>query len=115
MIADRFDDMTCGVCARQATGLGYAPPSRSKILWLCDDPECIDIARNSYAMRQHDFNRIESLAAHEGGHALEAFCEEIGKSDFREFTQEEFFEANRRFIAGYRVALKVKLRDEAPF
>ncbi|GGE18305.1 hypothetical protein GCM10011390_41850 [Aureimonas endophytica] len=117
---DRFDDTVCGVCAREATGIGYAPRSSRgtpdrPILWICDDPDCIEIARNSYDMRQEDFTRIESLASHEGGHALEAFCEEIGKFDFREFSQAEFFEANRRMVAGYRSALKIKLRDEAPF
>lgn len=118
-MTDRFDDACCGVCGRQATGYGYAPKARHNktqpVLWVCDDLECLAIAKDTYDMKQEEFDRIESLASHEGGHALERFCDEIGKSDFREFTQQEFFEANRRFVASYRSALKIKLRDEPPF
>jgi hypothetical protein len=104
MTVDRFDDACCCVCARSAAGYGVTPePRRKPPIWVCDDVDCLQIARNTYDMKQADFTRIESLASHEG------------KTDFRDFTEAEFFEANRRFIAGYREALKVKLRDEVPF
>ncbi|WP_156419993.1 hypothetical protein [Aureimonas sp. N4] len=120
MSADRFDPAVCGVCARNATGHGYAPKwpygrPPPKPIWLCDDPECIAIARNTYDMKQDEFDRLESLATVEAGHKLETYCDAIGKTDFAQFTQTEFEQAMREVVAEYRFAMKVKLRDEAPF
>lgn len=66
-------------------------------------------------MKQREFSRLDSLAAIEAGHDVEAFCDEIGKTDFREMTEQEWDNLCRRFVAGYRDALQTKLRDEAPF
>lgn len=83
--------------------------------WLCDDPECIQIGRESYHMRQDQFGRIDSLAAGEGGAVAGAYLDEIGKTDLGELLEEEWFEFCRRLVGGYRVALQTKLRDEASF
>jgi len=63
---ERFDDSICAVCARRACGAGYSDWGRGKkppILWLCDDPDCIQIAKETYNMKQDEFSRIESLSA----------------------------------------------------
>jgi len=106
---DRQEEAVCAVCARHATGWGYGDYSRFKkprILWLCDDPECITIAKATYEMKQDEFTRIESLAAGKGGQEAGAFLEQIGKTDLAKLTQAEWFEFCRRLIAGYRKALK---------
>lgn len=115
MSVERFDDALCGVCGRQATGYGYSPDMRKKVLWVCDDDECLQIAKDSYGMKQDQFSRLESLAAQEGRRASEAFMDEIGVYDFRELTEAQACEFARRLVGGYRAALKGKLRDEAPF
>lgn len=114
-MSDRFDDAVCSVCARWATGFGYAPRVGRPVLWVCDDPDCLQIAKETYAMKQKDFERLESLAAQEGRVEAEAYCDEIGVYDFREMTIDQACEFSRRLVAGYRTGLKIKLQTEAPF
>lgn len=66
-------------------------------------------------MTQDRFNRVDSLAAGQGGEAMGAYLDEIGKSDLAALSEEEWFEACRRLIAGYRVALTTTLSGESPF
>lgn len=108
-MTDRFDPGVCGVCARAAIGIGHAPPKASKIMWLCDDPKCIEKAKATYAMRQDQFTRIESMAAAKGGDAGIELLETIGKTDFTTLTIDEWSEFRRRIIAGYRAALADEL------
>lgn len=113
---DRFDDAVCGCCGRTAVGFGYAPKRfNAQVLWICDDLECLTIARDSYAMKQNEFTRIESLAAGAGGEEGGAFLDSIGKTDLATMSDAEWFEFCRRIVAGYRKALKTTLKDEAPF
>jgi len=110
---DRFDGCACGVCARRATGIGVNAPCQTRhIMWLCDDPECIRIARNTINMKQDQFTRLESLAASRGGEEGGAFLDSIGKTDLAQLTQAEWFEFCRRIVAGYRKALKDDLKNE---
>lgn len=111
------DHAICAICAGRGTGVGFHVPSRATFrpLWLCDDIECLAIARKTYAMSQQEFDRIEMMATMEAGQGLERFCDAIGKTDFREFSQSEYETAMRRVIEDYRAALQGKLRDESPF
>lgn len=112
----RFDDRTCAVCRRPAVGYGYKPPNRdTAIAWVCNDPECLAIAKDSFAMKQEEFGRVENMAMTEGGNAGGAYLDSIGKTDLATLTPAEWEEFLKTVIAGYRVALKIKLRDEAPF
>ncbi len=112
---NRFEDAVCGCCGRAATGFGYAPKVGQTVLWVCDDPECLQIAKDSYTMKQEKFSRIESLAAQKGGDEGGAYLDQIGKSDLATLTIDEWCELNRRIVAGYRRALKSDLKNEAPF
>ena len=112
---DRHEPAICAVCARPATGYGVAPNHTSKIMWVCDDPDCLQIAKSSYAMKQDHFERLDSLAAGKGGEKAGEYLEQIGKTDLATMNQTEWFEFCRRLVAGYRSALKNDLRDEAPF
>lgn len=105
----------CAVCACSTAGLGVAPTARSTPLWVCDDPECISIAKDTYGMRQDEFTRVESLAAGQGGSEGGQFLDEIGQHNLLELTPDQWFEFCRRVVAGYRKGLKTLLKDEAPF
>lgn len=105
IVIDQFDPAICGVCARAARGYGYAPKNASKVMWLCDDPKCIQAAKAVYQMKQDQFSRIESMAAARGGDAGIELLETIGKTDFTQLTIDEWSEFRRRIIAGYRTAL----------
>jgi len=112
---DRHEEGICAVCARAEVGIGYADWQRwrkPRILWLCDDPDCYQIAKATYEMKQDEFSRIESLAAGRGGAEAAVFLEQIGKTDLATLNHAEWFEFCRRLIAGYRKALKGGLRDE---
>ena len=111
----RFSDAVCGVCARAATGFGYAPRIGQSILWVCDDVDCLQIAKDSYAMKQDQFSRLESLAAGKGGEEGGAFLDAINKTDLATLTPDEWHEFCRRMVAGYRKGLQSSLKNEAPF
>lgn len=114
----RFHPCLCAVCQCSAIGSGYAPKftkSVEAIAWTCDDPECTTIARNTYEMRQQEFNRLEELATAEGGIAGGEYLDSIGKTDLTTLDELEWQTFCRKMIGGYRTALKTKLRDEAPF
>ena len=112
---NRFEDAICGCCGRAATGFGYAPKTGRTVLWVCDDPQCLQIAKDSYIMKQDQFSRLESLAAQKGGDEGGAYLDQIGKSDLATLTIDEWCEFNRRVVAGYRKALINDLKGEAPF
>lgn len=111
----RFTDALCSCCQRTATGFGYAPRSGQTILWVCDDPQCLQIAKDSYTMKQETFTRLESLAAGKGGEEGGGFLDTIGKTDLASLTPDEWFELCRRIVAGYRKGLVELLKNEAPF
>lgn len=117
MMVSRFDEACCGICARSAIGIGYAPPpaAHKPILWLCDDPDCLSLAVQGYAMKQDTFTGREEEAKREGGMAGAAYLEQIGKYDLTTMNEPEWNEFLRRIVGGYRVALKNAVRDEAPF
>jgi hypothetical protein len=111
----RFTDAVCGVCARSATGFGYAPQTGQSILWVCDDPDCLQVAKDTYTMKQDQFSRLESLAAGKGGEDGGQFLDNIGKTDLATLSPDEWHEFCRRIVAGYRKALVTSLKDETPF
>jgi len=103
----------CAVCARQEAGLGVKvnPKSRrSAILWLCDDPECLRLAKVTKDMRQDEFNRVEKRAATLGGNEAGKFLEQIARTDLAKLSKAEWEEFCRRLVTGYRKALKGELR-----
>lgn len=115
MMIDRFEDALCGCCRRMATGIGHVPKFGDPIIWLCDDPECHQMAKSTYKLPQEDFNRFESRAAVKGGEAGGAYLDEIGQFDLTALTIDQFCEFSRRVVAGYRVALVTELKDAPPF
>jgi len=106
----------CAVCARQEAGFGVkvnAKLRRSPTLWLCDDPQCLEIAKRTKEMKQDDFNRAENQAAILGGVQAGEFLEQIAKTDLTKLSQAEWEEFCRRLVAGYRKALKHVLSSGA--
>ena len=113
----RFSDRVCCVCASPAIGWGYASGAKTvdQIAFCCDDPECLHIAKDTYGMRQSEFRRLDAMATDDGGQKAGAYLESIGKSDLASLSTEEWEQFCREMIAGYREALKGRLRGEAPF
>jgi len=116
MIPERCSTEICGVCGCQAAGLGYAPPKRRNppVIWVCSI-ECLIIARDTYSMKQHEFNRIEILSVKKGGEEGGSYLDQIKKTDLAQLSREEWEEFCRRIVAGYRKSLKYGLENEAPF
>ncbi len=117
----RFHDATCAVCARAATGFGYSPSNnwhRHPPMFVCDDPECLNVVRTTYSMPQERFSRIEAMAAAKAAEAMGEALDEMGLGHLFEgagLSWEQWLGAMRDGIAGYRVALQTDLRNEAPF
>lgn len=113
----RFNEFLCCVCRRPAVGLAVTAKGRrnSPLGWVCDDAECIQIAKDSFDMRQLDFNRLDELATQEGGNEAGQYLDAIGKTDLAQLTEQQWQEFCRKMVGGYRLALKTKLKDEAPF
>lgn len=114
MAIDRHNNALCGVCRRGAIGIAYSPDPDRRLIWLCDDTDCIQLARNTYSMKQDEFTHLENLAAQEGAVAGGQYLDTIGKYDLQKLDAKEFAEFGRRVVARYREAL-VELQGEAPF
>lgn len=113
----RFDECLCAACRRPTIGLAVIPKGRrnAPLAWVCNDPECIQIARNTYDMKQIEFHRIDELATQDGGNEAGAYLDKIGKTDLAQLSEQEWQEFCRAMVGGYRTALKTKLQHEAPF
>lgn len=112
---DRFTFDICACCARDSAGFGYTPKHGQPALIVCDDPQCLQIARETYHMKQDTFTRIERLAVEKGGEEAGEFLDAIGRTDLSTMTSDEWGEFCRRLVAGYRNALISGLKNEAPF
>ena len=116
MMRTRFDAMVCGVCGCLECGYGIVGKSRhDKTLWVCEDPECLKIAKATYLMRQDEFSKIERLAVDEGGLLGGRYLEQIGKFDLSSLEPDEYKEFLERVISGYRRSLKALSDTEVPF
>lgn len=107
--------LICAVCGRPGTGHGYAPSDRHPIAWLCDDPDCIPLARDTYRMPTPKLTRIERLAIREGGDRGGEYLDSIQKTDLAVLTEDEWWEFLSRIEQGRREALVTTLKNEAPF
>jgi hypothetical protein len=86
------------------------------MLWICDDPECLDIARNSIKMRQDKFSKLERDAVMQGAKEAGEYLETIGKTDLVDLSLQEWDQFCESMIGGYRHALKDMVRTEnGPF
>lgn len=110
MRADKRREGICAICGCMDSGIAVL--RGGDLLWLCSDPECLDIAQR-YSMRQQEFNRLEAEAATRGaGNAMGEFLDEAGYGGlFEEMPPEVWAEACKRGVAGYRQTLK-KLIDD---
>ncbi|MBP0440669.1 hypothetical protein [Tianweitania sediminis] len=67
-------------------------------------------------MKQDTFDRLEAIAAARGAEAMGQRLEELGKAQvFEGMEWEEWLDAVRSGIAGYRQCLKAEISGEAPF
>lgn len=111
-----FEEHLCSVCQRSAVGYGYQPSNLAEIAWACDDPECLRLVRSSYTACQQAHSRWEDLAAQSAGRAAARWLEQAaGTTELANISMEQFCEYNRQFAAAYRAALKLAVREEAPF
>lgn len=115
MKIERTTEGLCGVCRRRDRGI--AVRQANKLVWVCDDPDCLDIMTRSGSMKQHEFDRLEAEAATVGaGDALGAYLDEVGITDLAALPPETWAEACKRAVAGYRAHLKKLVEeDAAPF
>jgi hypothetical protein len=66
------------VCGRGAGAHGYALRDYSRVLWLCDDPGCVEQASKVYNMKTRDLNDYERKAFNEAiGHSADAIFESV--------------------------------------
>ena len=116
----RTDDALCACCRRRAAGIGHLQKgwNNPPILWVCDDPDCLQLAKDSYTMRQHDFDRLEGLAALDAATAAGQYLVDKGASSqpLESIDPHEWDAAIKHAVATYRDALKSRIvSGEAPF
>lgn len=105
MRIDTRHEGICGICRCMDDAIGVL--RGGGLIWVCSDPECLDLARR-FSMRQDEFNNLEAEAAIQGGgNAMGRFLDEAGYGHlFEEMPVEIWAEACKRGTAGYRRALK---------
>jgi len=106
----------CAICRRRAAGFGYAPRPQaiSNTIWLCDSEYCHCAAKEFYAMSAQDFEEHELAAMLEGGRNAGGYLDEIGKTDLKLLSGEEWREFLSRLLTGYEHALRRKLINNEP-
>jgi hypothetical protein len=106
----------CATCRRQAAGFGYSPhPHRiSAVIWLCSSSHCHQAAKRFYAMSAEQFDEYELGAMLEAGCGAGCYLDEIGKTDLKLLTAEEWREFLFRLLTGYEQVLRRKLLDNEP-
>jgi hypothetical protein len=105
MIPARTTYGVCGVCACLAGGFGYAPSDRQRPLWVCDDPDCLIIARETYTMRQVEWIDIEIQAIRDAGQRAGEWLDKTGTTDMAAMTPDQWDDFCRMMVASYRSQL----------
>ena len=112
----RFSDQLCGCCSRTATGFGFVPKSGQPTLFVCDSPECLTVAKDSYTLPQETFSILEAKAAVEASNAMGMSLDRMGEGHrFDGISGEAWLAAMREAIIAYRTSLVELLKSEAPF
>jgi hypothetical protein len=106
----------CAVCRRRAWWIGYTPRPHAmrSIVWLCNRNQCHSLARRFYAMSAEQFDEYELGAMLEAGGSAGSYLDEIGKSDLKLLSREEWREFLFRMLTGYEQALRQKLTNNEP-
>jgi len=69
-LCDSKEPAVCGVCARRATYIGYRHNDRAKLMWLCGNIACTEIAQKVYNMGEIKRDEFEIGAVREGVAAM---------------------------------------------
>lgn len=84
------EPICCGVCRREATGLGYAPKGGKPILWLCEELDCISLGKAVFHMPPKSLTATENLALQDAGADAGAYLERLGKFNLSELSEKEW-------------------------
>jgi hypothetical protein len=104
----------CAVCRRRAWSIGYAEGYRSSpLLWLCDNIECISLAKKVYRMKQQELDFFEMLALEDAGNEAGAYLDEINQTDLAKLTPEQWLTFRRRLVFGFGERLRHRLQSPA--
>lgn len=73
----------CCVCHRRAGAGGFSPPNSKLVLWLCENPECIEPGKEVFkmAMRMKGLDHFEQEARDAAGDEAGAYLESVGMAD----------------------------------
>lgn len=111
------EPVVCGVCRRRATtGFGWAGRQSSRIMWLCDDPICGQLARTVYEMPKLKLDAFEEAARDDAGEMAGSYLDSIGKTDLATLTADEWATLLHQVIVGFEASLRRRiLGNAAPF
>lgn len=111
------EPVVCGVCRRRATtGFGWAGRQGNRIMWLCDDPICGQLARTVYEMPKLKLDAFEEAARDDAGEMAGSYLDSIGKTDLATLTADEWATLLHQVIVGFEASLRRRiLGNAAPF
>jgi hypothetical protein len=117
MMADRFQDCVCGVCAGLSSNIGLVAGwmEKPQALFVCEDMDCLKIAKRTVWMNADDFNAAEKKAAREAMLDGCEFLDKLGVSSFSELSEEQMYKLSTTIIEGYRKNLKTFCDEVIPF
>ncbi|WP_311276135.1 DUF6511 domain-containing protein [Methylobacterium sp. WCS2018Hpa-22] len=113
-----FDDepVCCGICRRQAVGLGYTPKFGKRIVWTCDDPTCLSLGKTVFHMPAKNLTQQEAFSLSEAGEEAGAYLESIGKFSLAELTEEEWIRFLKTVLNAFGDRMRARLLSQAaPF
>jgi len=98
----------CLVCRRHATAIGQRAGGK-RVVWLCDDPLCLELSRWVFGMTAGALNEVERAAMSDAGDVAGQYLDSIGKTDFATLDQEEW----RKFLETFVYAFETAMRTQA--
>lgn len=108
-------DHVCAVCAAEATFVKVGE------YWLCSDPACADVAKGWLHRLPHPNEALKPATVWEGEAMLDAgkaggmFLEqEVGKTDLRTLSRDEYTAFTKTIIDAYRRGLQHRGKTGAP-
>lgn len=110
------EPICCGVCRREATGIGYAPKLGKPVVWLCEEPECISLGKAIFHMVPKTLTATEALALQDAGADAGAYLERLGKFNLSELTEQEWTKFLTTILNAYGENMRKRVLEAiAPF
>jgi hypothetical protein len=109
------EPICCGVCRREAIGVGYAPRSGKPVLWGCE--HCTGhMLKKVFHMTPSELSFFERQSLLDAGSVAGGYLESIGKFSLDQLSPEEWETFLQTILTSYGDEMRKRVLNlDAPF